>query len=98
MTEPIRSDEDPMEWARQLVRIANREPPTKPLLISHFDHWEIEMFNTQATTDDLVHQTDRCMQCGTSMGQKGVVREACHDLLRDQLRARGDDCACGDDD
>ncbi len=40
--EPLRFDDDPVEWARQLLRILNDEPPTRPLLVSHFDMWEMD--------------------------------------------------------
>jgi hypothetical protein len=43
MSDPIRSDTDPIEWARQLLRIAEGGAPSRPVLISHFDCWEFEL-------------------------------------------------------
>jgi hypothetical protein len=46
-------------------------------------------------TDDLVHQTDRCMDCEARMDEKGVICDACH--RRIQLGFAADRLRHGDD-
>ncbi len=44
-SEPVRFDTDPIEWARQVIRMMSGEPPTRPVLISHEDMWEMELLD-----------------------------------------------------